>query len=245
MLAPLLGAAPMPSLAPPRAAVSLPAPPPAMHSVTPPRTWSAAPRPSFAAPAARSTAVREDRSFELAQKLAEEVGTPAAHSSVAIEVADVLAQFKLGVAKQVDRTDAATHYDLGIAYMEMGLHGEAIEEFKLCLSDPTRKCTAHTMIGLSYVANGDMELAVDHLQLALSEQPRPEEELGLWFELGNAYELLGSNSEEALSWYERVNARDPHFRDVGLRIQRLRVSRTPEQESDDFDEMFDNMILKE
>jgi tetratricopeptide (TPR) repeat protein len=204
----------------------------------PPEQYSAPP------PAA---AAREDRSFELAQKLAEEVAVPpsASASGVAVDVADVLAQFKQGVARQVDKGDAATHYDLGIAYMEMGLHGEAIEEFKLCLSDPTRKCTAHTMIGLSYVANGDMELAVDHLQLALSEQPRPEEELGLWFELGNAYELLGSNSEEALSWYERVNARDPHFRDVGLRIQRLRVSRTPEQESDDFDEMFDNMILKE
>jgi tetratricopeptide (TPR) repeat protein len=188
--------------------------------------------------------VREDRSFELAQRLAEEVGPAPVSNNVAIEVADVLAQFKQGVAKQVDKADAATHYDLGIAYMEMGLHGEAIEEFKLCLVDPLRSCNAHTMIGLSYVAKGDMEAGVEHIQFALAEQPRPEEELGLWFEMGNAFELLGRNPD-ALIWYEKVVARDPHFRDIGQRIQRLRVARTPEQESDEFDEMFDNMILKE
>ncbi|HEX2677894.1 MAG TPA: tetratricopeptide repeat protein, partial [Polyangiales bacterium] len=155
-----------------------------------------------------------------------------------------LAQFKQGVAKQVDKNDSATHYDLGIAYMEMGLHGEAIDEFKLCLNDPTRVCTAHTMIGLSYVAKGDMEPGVDHFKRALASKPNPEEEMGLWFEIGNAHELLGKNME-ALVWYEKVEERNPSFRDVAQRIERLGVSRTAEQESDEFDEMFDNMIVKE
>jgi tetratricopeptide (TPR) repeat protein len=198
--------------------------------------------PSAATPPA---AEREDRSFELAQKLAEAVSMPpSSSSSAAVEVADVLAQFKQGVAKQVDKADAATHYDLGIAYMEMGLHGEAIEEFKLCLGDVTRRCTAHTMIGLSYVAKGDMDLGIEHFKLALAENPKPEEELGLWFEMGNAYELLGKNVD-ALVWYEKVEERDPHFRDVVQRIERLGTSRTPQQEADEFDEMFDNMILKD
>jgi tetratricopeptide (TPR) repeat protein len=159
-------------------------------------------------------------------------------------VADVLAQFKQGVAKQVDRADSATHYDLGIAYMEMGLHGEAIDEFKLCLVDPTRTCQAHTMIAMSYVAKGDMELGIQHVKLALEENPTPDEEIGLWFEMGNAHELLGKKME-ALVWYEKVEERDPRFRDVVQRIERLGTARTPEQESDEFDEMFDNMIMKE
>jgi tetratricopeptide (TPR) repeat protein len=159
-------------------------------------------------------------------------------------MADVLAQFKQGVARQVDKKDSATHHDLGIAYMEMGLNGEAIEEFKLCLDDPERICTAHTMIGLSYVAKGDMDLGIDHFRHALASTPRPEEELGLWFEMGNAFELLGKNMD-ALVWYEKVEERDPRFRDVGLRLERLSTARTPEQEADEFDEMFDNMILKD
>ena len=195
-------------------------------------------RPGPAAPSSK-----EDRSFELAQKLAEEA-VPQPVNSHAIEVADVLAQFKQGVAKQVDSSDAATHYDLGIAYMEMGLHAEAIEEFKLCLVDPNRRCTAHTMIGLSYVAKGEMDAGIEHIKLALEENPKPDEELGLWFEMGNAHELLGKNLE-ALIWYEKVEERDPRYRDVAQRIERLGTARTPEQEADEFDQMFDDMILKE
>lgn len=229
----------------PLPAAAKPAVPPPSAAIKPPPPGIFAPPPAARAEA-KKPAVREDRSFELAQKLAEEV-TPdiaASSSAEAASVADVLAQFKQGVAKQVDKADSATHYDLGIAYMEMGLNGEAIEEFKLCLVDPARKCTAHTMIGMSYVAKGEMELGIDHLKLALDENPKPEEELGLWFEMGNAYELLGKNTD-ALVWYEKVEERDPRFRDVVQRIERLGTARTPEQESDDFDEMFDNMIMKD
>jgi tetratricopeptide (TPR) repeat protein len=218
-------------------ALSMPPPPPRVSgrpSMPPP----AASRPPQAEP------VSEDHSFELAQKLAEEVAPPAASGAGPIEVSDVLAAFKKGVAKQIDLADSATHYDLGIAYMEMGLHGEAIDEFKLCLTDPTRLCTAHTMIALSYVAKGDMEPGIEHFRSALTSRPTEDEEIGLWFEMGNAHELLGKNME-ALVWYEKVEERNPNFRDVALRIERLGTSRSPEQESDEFDEMFDNMILKE
>lgn len=186
-----------------------------------------------------------DSAFAMAQKLANDA-SPASSSGAGgpIEVADVLAQFKKGVAQQVDRNDSATHYDLGIAYMEMGLHVEAIEEFKLCLNDPARICTSHTMIGLSYVAKGDMEPGIEHFKLALRSGPNAEEELGLWFEIGNAHELLGKNME-ALVWYEKVEEKNPAFRDVAERIERLGVSHTPEQEADEFDEMFDNMIVKD
>jgi tetratricopeptide (TPR) repeat protein len=229
---------PQPSLRPPPAASVRPS---QAASLLPPPAASVRPPAASMRPAAASS--KQDRSFELAQKLAEEA-VPQPVSSAAIEVADVLAQFKQGVAKQVDSGDAATHYDLGIAYMEMGLHSEAIDEFKLCLVDPDRRCTAHTMIGLSHVAKGEMEQGIEHLNLALSDNPKPEEETGLWFEMGNAYELSGKNLE-ALIWYEKVEERDPRYRDVAQRIERLGTARTPEQESDEFDEMFDNMILKE
>ena len=127
----------------------------------------------------------EDHSFELAQKLAEEVSQPATSSGAGqpIEVADVLAAFKKGVAKQIDLADSATHYDLGIAYMEMGLHNEAIDEFKLCLGDLARTCTAHMMIAMSYVARGDMEPGIEHFRLALGSKPTAEEEICVWFEM--------------------------------------------------------------
>jgi tetratricopeptide (TPR) repeat protein len=220
----------------------------AHQSEAPAALRSAPPEPA-APPQAATAAPAQDRSFELAQKLAEEVAevapvTATTSGAGPVDVADVLAQFKRGVAKQVDKKDAATHHDLGIAYMEMGLQLEAIEEFKLCLDDPTRQCSAHTMIALAYVAKGDMDLGIDHFKHALAANPSPPEEVGLWFEMGNAHELLGKNME-ALVWYEKVEERDANFRDVALRIERLGTARTPEQEADEFDEMFDSMILKE
>jgi hypothetical protein len=89
-----------------------------------------------------------------------------------------------------------------------------------------------------------MEPGLDHFKLALESDPTAEVECGLWFEMGNAHELLGKNME-ALVWYEKVEERNPTFRDVALRIERLGTARTPQQEADEFDEMFDNMILKE
>ncbi len=186
----------------------------------------------------------DDATFALAQKLAAESSPEPSSGTGPVEVADVIAQFKKGVAKQVDKDDSATHYDLGIAYMEMGLHVEAIDEFKLCLTDPKRICQAHTLIGLSYVAKGDMEPGVEHFKLALGSKPSDDEEIGLWFEIGNANELLGKNLE-ALVWYEKVEEKNPTFRDLAQRIERLGVARTPQQEADDFDQMFDNMIVKE
>ena len=184
----------------------------------------------------------EDKSFVFAQKLAAESGA-APQAPTAVE--QVLHQFKEGVRRHVDRSDTATHYDLGIAYMEMALHNEAIEEFKLCLDNAAQVCTAHTMIGLSYVAKGEMESGIDHFKQALRSPIRkPAEELGLWFEIGNACELLGKTTE-ALIWFGKVEHKDVTFRDVSRRIERLEQSRKQPQEVDEFDAMFDNMIIKE
>jgi tetratricopeptide (TPR) repeat protein len=195
-----------------------------------------------AAAAAAKPAAAEDRSFALAQKLAEEAS---GSTQSPADVEQVLHQFKEGIKRQVDKGDTETHYDLGIAYMEMGLHADAIDEFKLCLDKPEKQCMAHTMIGLSYVTKGEMGSAIEHFKLALqSPQRTAAEELSLWFEIGNASELLGKASE-ALIWYEKVEERDPEFRDVGTRIERLGVKKSEQQEGDDFDAMFDNMIVKD
>jgi tetratricopeptide (TPR) repeat protein len=90
-----------------------------------------------------------------------------------------------------------------------------------------------------------MEGAIQHFRKALaSPGVSPDEELDLWFEIGNAYELLGKASE-ALIWYEKVEEQNAEFRDVSGRIERLGVIKSEQQEVDEFDEMFDNMILKE
>ena len=45
------------------------------------------------------------------------------------DFADMLRKFKQGVAENVDPEDYQSHYDLAIAFKEMGLLDEAIAEF--------------------------------------------------------------------------------------------------------------------
>ena len=196
-------------------------------------------------PKAESAFDEEDLSFALAQKLAaESPAEPRTEDANDVDVGDVINQFRAGVRAAVDPSDAATHYDLGIAYMEMGLHAEAIEEFRLCLDDTARRCQAHTMIGLSYVSKGEMEHAVSHFKDALTYEPSVQEKLDLWFEIGNAYELLGKGPD-ALEYYRKVEQVDPGYRDIAERVQRLESPTSEKQEEDEFDAMFDNLILKE
>lgn len=189
----------------------------------------------------------EDDAFAMAAKLADEATDAkpvAAKGGGEVDVSDVISQFRDGVAAAVDIGDAATHYDLGIAYMEMGLHTEAIDEFKLCLTDPARVCQAETMIGLAYVSRAEPEPAIAHFQAALEANPTDSGKLDLWFEIGNAYDFL-KRASDALIYFEKVEEIDSEYRDVSARIERLGVALSKDDEDAEFDDMFDNLILKD
>jgi pilus assembly protein FimV len=189
-----------------------------------------------------------DQSFELAEKLAEELGETAEADDDQIDVETVFAQFKKGVAETVGSDDIETHFDLGIAYKEMGLIDDAIGEFVLCTGNPERECMAHTMIGLCHVEKGTLAEAIEHFKKGLyAEEKGEREELGLYFELGHAYELL-NDGNEALYYYEKVKKRDPNFRGVDDRIRALSQSNTKAPEPtaggglDDVDRAFDDLL---
>ncbi|MCA9580543.1 MAG: tetratricopeptide repeat protein [Myxococcales bacterium] len=195
-----------------------------------------------------------DESFLLAEKLAEEIDEVAHEQedvgSDVIDVETVFAQFKKGVEETVSADDTETHYDLGIAYMEMGLTDDAIHEFELAATLPSKECTARTMIGLCHERKGAFSEAIEHFKRGLAAPARQEhEELALYFELGNAYEQL-KDTKEALFYYEQVAKRDPGFRHVEARIEALKDPaaakpgpRVPEQ--DEIDAAFDDLIAKD
>jgi pilus assembly protein FimV len=202
------------------------------------------------AQAAQPTPPATDRSYELAEKLAEEIETSDAASAPApgsdvLDVEQVFAQFKKGVAEQIAPDDTSTHFDLGIAYKEMGRLQDAIAEFELCIANPARQCISHTMIGLCHMEKRDAQSAIKHFKRGLyAEQKTDREELGLYFELGAAYELLG-DPKEANYYYEKVKKRDPAFRNVEDRIRRLAAPRPAAAEPDDVDAAFDDLVNKE
>ncbi|MFO0604200.1 MAG: tetratricopeptide repeat protein [Polyangiales bacterium] len=192
-----------------------------------------------------------DPSYGLADKIAEEVENLNPFDGPTtgqIDVETVLAQFKQGVGRTVSIEDCDTHYDLGIAYKEMGLLDDAIAEFKIATMNPARQCIGETMIGLSYMEKGDVPSALEHFKLGLQAPQRSErEELGLYYEMGAAYEAVG-DLPEALYYFQKVDKRDLSFRNVRQRVQRLQgaLHGVPEGHRpparDEIDRKFDDLL---
>lgn len=193
-----------------------------------------------------------DESFALAEKLAEEVQVQGANDAQfagadqMIDVETVFAQFKKGVERVVSADDADTHYDLGIAYKEMGLTDDAMSEFMVAAQAPRKQCLAQTMVGLCLMEKGDPGSAIPWFEQALAAPLRSDrEEMGLFYELGNACELTG-NLATALEYFQMAERRDARFRDVQERIARLTpaagaaANNVPEM--DDVDRAFEELM---
>jgi len=120
-------------------------------------------------------ATGERDAFDLAAELAGEIdnlGDDAAAAAPAEEdfqysVEEVFSEFKKGLAKVVKPEDVDTHYDLGIAYKEMGLLDDAITEFKLVMKDPAREVQCHLMIGLCLLEKNMQTEAIGHFKKGL------------------------------------------------------------------------------
>ena len=138
-----------------------------------------------------------------------------------IDVDQVFAKFKEGVRAQVADSDSSTHYDLGVAYKEMGLLPDAINEFSVAGKDPRLECTCHAMIGMIRLEQGDVEGAAESYIRALGAgQKTIDQEMSLYYDIGNIYELKG-NTAEALYYFHKIVRRDPEYRDVKERIDAL------------------------
>jgi len=154
------------------------------------------------------------------------------------------------IEKGVTAEDFETHYDLGIAYKEMGLLDDAINEFRIVMKDPAREVQCHLMIGLCFLEKGMQTDAIGQFKKGLYVEGITEREaLSMYFELGQAYERL-NDPREALYYYEKVLKRDPHFRDVEKRVAAVRggapvPQAIPDARNDDVDAAFDTLLGKD
>ncbi len=161
----------------------------------------------------------------------------------------VFAAFKQGVQQELGEGDIEAHYDLGIAYKEMGLLEDAIGEFRIALGGPARKLASLHAMGLCALDMDRVSDAIAHLEqaLALPEVPT-EQQTGLRFDLGRAYQQEGDLAR-AREAFEAVAAVDPDFGAVGERIAELGRSESSvgvdplaaEQQEETF-ESFDDFI---
>jgi len=134
---------------------------------------------------------------------------------------EMLARFKQGIDENIDEGDFQAHYDLGVAFKEMGLFDEAIAELQKALRAPDGKLRSSEALGVCFIDKGAYVVAESILRRALDLPASGDQErLGVLYWLGRALEELGKRAE-ARELYGRVFAVDIRFRDVGERSKAL------------------------
>jgi tetratricopeptide (TPR) repeat protein len=126
-----------------------------------------------------------------------------------------------------EEEDLETHYNLGIAYREMGLLDEAIGEFQKVAKavqkgNPFRyEMNCAVLLALSFGDKGEPKIAALWYKRALDVPALDQEAiLALRYDLGVSLEMAGE-PDEALDCFRQVYAMNIDYRDVSDRISTL------------------------
>jgi pilus assembly protein FimV len=213
--------------------------------------------PSPASPSKRKEqAVKQpDDFFDLASELRDELNSlavppPSSASAEAQGLDDMFEEFKKGVEQQAVKEDVDTHYNLGVAYKEMGLLDDAIAEFVLTPENEPKFVQSRYMLGLCYMDKGEHQKAIAEIQGALNFSENQgvalKDLVGLRYDLGLAYQLAG-NAGGALNEFQKVYDADPGYRDTASKIKELQKGNfiSLEQLKDDIEKEISVKFLEE
>jgi tetratricopeptide (TPR) repeat protein len=138
------------------------------------------------------------------------------------DVLEIFDEFKKGLEQEIESEDTETHYNLGIAYKEMGLIDDAIKAFQTTSNDPNYFVQSMSMLGLCYMEKELFSLAVDSFTGALMKMdPNDEATWSIKYDMADAYERNGSTSE-ALQFFTEVYGWNAAFREVADKINHLK-----------------------
>jgi tetratricopeptide (TPR) repeat protein len=160
---------------------------------------------------------------------------PAAKSSpfgedAGVDLAEMFGELKqdLESGSSSDEGDPETHYNLGIAFREMGLLDEAIGELQKTCQAVDRGhpfpqvMQTYTWLAQCFLDKGVPEAAIRWYQKALAAPGIDEEtRTALHYELASAYEAAGDRPS-ALKHFMEVYGRNIDYRDVAERIKPLK-----------------------
>ncbi len=133
---------------------------------------------------------------------------------------EALAEFKRALDENLPIEDAQAHYDLGIAFKEMGLLDEAISSFQKALRAPEARLRTSEALGEAFFEQGRPAVAEAVLRNAERGPEGEAEKIGVLYWLGRALESL-QRGAEAQMCYQRVLAVDVLFLDAADRLAQL------------------------
>ena len=155
---------------------------------------------------------------------------PAAQSAADVDLADMFGDLKHELEEETAATDEdpETHYNLGVAFREMGLLDEAIGEFqKVCQSADRGRPFSQIMQTYTWLAQCFLDKGIPEAAIRWYEQalkiPNLDQETrtALHYELASSFETAG-NKASALNNFLQVYGSNIDYRDVAERIKALR-----------------------
>ncbi len=170
----------------------------------------------------------EDDFFDLAAELERELSEDQGPGEESLQpqeqsLEDIIEGFKQGVAENLSPEDYDTHFNLGIAYREMGLLDEAIGEFQLAAKDERFVVDSSSLLGICFLEKGLPELAVRSYRKGLAAPTITDDAtIGLLYDMGTAYVSLG-DADAAYKTFVEVYGLNSHYRDVSTKLQELQA----------------------
>jgi pilus assembly protein FimV len=157
-------------------------------------------------------------------------GAQAMHPSASIDLSEMFGELKQELEEDVPSSDEdpETHYNLGVAFREMGLLDEAIAELqKVCAAIDrghafTQTVQTYTWLAQCFLDKGVPEAAIRWYEKALAIPGLDQESLvAINYELGSACESA-HDRPAALRHFTDVYGSNIDYRDVAERIQALK-----------------------
>jgi tetratricopeptide (TPR) repeat protein len=158
--------------------------------------------------------------------------TPKFDSGAGVDLADMFGELKHELEEETTTgsadEDPETHYNLGVAFREMGLLDEAIGELqKVCQAVDRghpfpQIMQTYTWLAQCFLDKGVPEAAIRWYEQAL-KLPNLDQDtcMALHYELGSSYESAG-NKAAALQHFMDVYGSNIDYRDVAERIKALK-----------------------
>ncbi len=179
-----------------------------------------APRPSRAGgDSGPSADVEGDGNLDLDSERLEEPGP--GQETADLDVEAILRDLSPIAAGDVEPGDAASHYDVAVAFKEMGMTRDALARLRAALEGGHNPLATLEVVGEILVTQGDIKSAARILSHARSAGDAPDEErAGVLYWLARSEEALG-RAEEAGRLLNRVVRAVPDYRDAAERLGRL------------------------
>lgn len=175
----------------------------------------------------------EQKFFNLAEELEKDLSNEQAAEEAArasgpqgeVSLEEIFREFKKGVEQQLSAEDYETHYNLGIAYKEMGLVDEAIGEFQLASKDAGRAVECCSMLGHCFLEKGMPQLAIKWFRKGLETPAIQESETaGMLYDLASVFQDTG-DMDLAYKTFQEVYGLNANHRDVVRRVRDLEAVR--------------------